>query len=239
MEARVLDQEIVETWLDEFVRRLREAFGERLRFVGHHGSWARGEAAPESDIDTMVILDRIEPPDLVGFRAVIESMPDGGKAASGLLNSVPEMLALPRSGLMQYFWGCKVLHGSMEGIVERPTERDLLEDVRAKASTHLLNARHYLLFPHDLSQKVHNLRIPFKECFYALQEWVLVRTGEFVPRTEDLLGLLEDGVDREVVEVVRDWRKSEQDRSARPAYYIGLLEKWCRSMLSRLPAQAA
>jgi hypothetical protein len=239
METRVLDQEIVETWLDEFVRRLREVFGERLRFVGHHGSWARGEAAPESDIDTMVILDRIEPPDLVGFRAVIESMPDGGKAASGLLTSVPEMRALPRSGLMQYFWGCKVLHGSMEGIVERPTERDLLEDVRAKASTHLLNARHYLLFPHDLSQKVHNLRYPFKECAYALQQWVLVQSGEFVARKDDLLRVLDEEMDRAVVEVVRAWRQSEQDRTARPAYYLELLEKWCRSMLSRLPAQAA
>jgi uncharacterized protein UPF0158/nucleotidyltransferase-like protein len=41
-------------------RDLRELYGDRLRQVVLFGSWARGDAQPESDIDLLVVLDRIE-----------------------------------------------------------------------------------------------------------------------------------------------------------------------------------
>ncbi|MGH2963034.1 MAG: UPF0158 family protein [Solirubrobacterales bacterium] len=39
---------------------LRELYGDRLRSVILFGSWARGDAHPESDIDLLVVLDRVE-----------------------------------------------------------------------------------------------------------------------------------------------------------------------------------
>jgi len=39
---------------------LRERYGERLRKVLLFGSWARGDAHPESDIDLLIVLDRVE-----------------------------------------------------------------------------------------------------------------------------------------------------------------------------------
>jgi predicted nucleotidyltransferase len=39
---------------------LRGLYGERLRQVLLFGSWARGDAHPESDIDLLVVLDRID-----------------------------------------------------------------------------------------------------------------------------------------------------------------------------------
>jgi predicted nucleotidyltransferase len=41
---------------------LRRLYGERLRKVLLFGSWARGDADPESDIDLLVVLDHIESP---------------------------------------------------------------------------------------------------------------------------------------------------------------------------------
>jgi predicted nucleotidyltransferase len=43
-------------------RDLRGLYGERLRNVLLFGSWARGDAHPESDIDLLVVLDRVESP---------------------------------------------------------------------------------------------------------------------------------------------------------------------------------
>jgi hypothetical protein len=41
---------------------LRALYGRRLRRVLLFGSWARGDAHPESDIDLLVVLDRVESP---------------------------------------------------------------------------------------------------------------------------------------------------------------------------------
>jgi predicted nucleotidyltransferase len=41
---------------------LRALYGARLRRVLLFGSWARGDAHPESDIDLLVALDRVESP---------------------------------------------------------------------------------------------------------------------------------------------------------------------------------
>jgi predicted nucleotidyltransferase len=46
--------------LVEYKRRLTEHLGERVVGMQLFGSYARGEAGPESDVDVAVILDRIE-----------------------------------------------------------------------------------------------------------------------------------------------------------------------------------
>lgn len=42
------------------VKDLRELYRERLRNVILFGSWSRGDAHPESDIDLLVVLDRVD-----------------------------------------------------------------------------------------------------------------------------------------------------------------------------------
>ena len=236
----MLDQEAVHRWLAEFVRALQEWFGERLVYVNHHGSWARGEGTPNSDIDTTVVLDRVDPPDLDRYREIIEEMPEAEKLASGVLVSVAELQrGGPHGESLQLFWGRRVLHGSVDGIRTPPTVDEIVEDIRIKASSNLHVARHYLLYPHDPGEVVHRLAYPFKCCFFALQAWMLVQRGEFIGRKDDLLKVLCNLLDRKVVEVARDWHNSEQDRTERTLHYIGLLERWSSHMLDRLPSAAS
>jgi len=44
----------------EVAEELRRLYGKRLRKVVLFGSWARGDAHPDSDIDLLVVLDRVE-----------------------------------------------------------------------------------------------------------------------------------------------------------------------------------
>lgn len=46
-------------WAEEAKGKLKAEFGDRLRFVGLQGSRARGEAREDSDIDLVVLLDRV------------------------------------------------------------------------------------------------------------------------------------------------------------------------------------
>lgn len=231
----MLKQSEVDQWLADFLKRLRKRFGERLIFVGLHGSWARGEAGTTSDIDTIVVLDLIDSQDLIVFRDIIDAMPDAKHLASGGFFSIPEIQLWPRSELMQFFYGCKTLHGTLTGI-EKPRSIDFKEDIRIKASSNLFQARHYLLYPHDRSKVVLKLYYPFKACFYALQSWILLRDGKYIARKEELLDSLSNPEDREVIQVVRDWEQLKPEFEKRPVYYIELLERWSRNMLLRLQA---
>jgi predicted nucleotidyltransferase len=44
----------------DVTRDLKELYGKRIRKVVLFGSWARGDAHPESDIDLLIVLDRID-----------------------------------------------------------------------------------------------------------------------------------------------------------------------------------
>jgi predicted nucleotidyltransferase len=44
---------------EEAARRLRAAYGDRLQDVVLFGSWVRGQAHEESDIDLLVVLDEV------------------------------------------------------------------------------------------------------------------------------------------------------------------------------------
>ena len=46
-------------WMDAFLPPLLEALPGRVAFVGIQGSFGRGEAGPESDVDLVVVLDAV------------------------------------------------------------------------------------------------------------------------------------------------------------------------------------
>ena len=49
----------ITSWINTFLKALFEEFGNRVWFVGLQGSYARGEATKDSDIDMVVILDEL------------------------------------------------------------------------------------------------------------------------------------------------------------------------------------
>ncbi len=54
----------IERWMAGLREKLTERFGSRLLFLGLQGSYGRGEANEDSDIDVVTVLDRVELSDL-------------------------------------------------------------------------------------------------------------------------------------------------------------------------------
>lgn len=76
----------IESWLPLWSRAVLERFGGRVLFLGMQGSRARGEAREDSDIDTVLVLDRL---DTGIFPASRAALPEAGRA---LLAAGPEEL---------------------------------------------------------------------------------------------------------------------------------------------------
>ena len=54
---KTIDKRAIETLMAELRAGLEAIYGERLRGLYLYGSYARGEADPESDVDVLIVLE--------------------------------------------------------------------------------------------------------------------------------------------------------------------------------------
>ena len=83
---------VVRQTLDAFLSGVRDRFGSRVASVRLFGSYARGDAHEDLDVDCLVLLDRVRPED---DRAITDLAGDltwqiGGVVVSPLVMSVAE-----------------------------------------------------------------------------------------------------------------------------------------------------
>ena len=65
----------IRQYMEQAQSLLLRAFPERLICLGLQGSYARGEATEESDIDLVVILDRVGMEELLTYRRILDQLP--------------------------------------------------------------------------------------------------------------------------------------------------------------------
>ena len=81
----------IELYIKNVLEKLEEKFQKRLLFLGLQGSYNRGEATDTSDIDLVVILDKLNFKDIKTYRTIIESLPYKDKAC-GFISGKAELL---------------------------------------------------------------------------------------------------------------------------------------------------
>lgn len=57
---KTMDKAAVKALMGELKIGLQATYGDRLKGIYLYGSYARGEADPESDLDVLVVLDKID-----------------------------------------------------------------------------------------------------------------------------------------------------------------------------------
>ncbi len=82
----------INVWVNDFLVSIKRLFDERLVFVGLQGSYNRGEATDQSDIDMVVILDQVTPADLRHYSAMLDMLPNREKAC-GFVSGVQVLKA--------------------------------------------------------------------------------------------------------------------------------------------------
>ena len=178
----------IESWMDGLAGKLTEKFGHRLLFLGLQGSYGRGEANEDSDIDVVTVLDRMELPDLDAYRAIVREMPEGEKAC-GFLCGADELRNWPSFDLLSLVQDTRAVRGTLDGLTPPMGREELAQSAAVGASGLYHAAVHtYLYAPRE--EWPGFLREAGKSAFFVLRTLHALRTGENVRARRDLLPLL-------------------------------------------------
>ena len=169
----------IQSWMDLFLKELQSVFENRLIFVGLQGSRGRGEGRPDSDIDAVVVLDRLTPADLDAYEGLLDRLPNR-ELVCGFVSGRQELAAWERSELAR---DTRPWLGSLDEILPPVERRDIQKAVHAGACGIYHAAVHNRL--HDRSLPM--LGELYKQAGFLLQAKHFLETGEDLTRPRELL----------------------------------------------------
>ena len=213
-------------WMAELLPKLQQAFGERLQYVGLQGSYRRGEATENSDIDVVVLLNTVALDDLDTYRAIVRAMPEGQKAC-GFFSSVGDLLNWPRHELFAFQKDTVDYWGKLENFIPAISVRDAAESARIGASGLLHMLTHSYLYAAE-DERPMILQQAYKAAFFVMLVQHCVATGVYCRTKSQLLSRLE-GADKEIISAGLDDSPLLDNHSQRKAY--AALLHWCSTIL--------
>jgi predicted nucleotidyltransferase len=175
----------IDTWMQAHLEKLKSQFGARLQFVGLQGSYGRGEATENSDIDAVVILDRVEPADLQAYSALLDTLPHREQAC-GFISGRQELINWERSDLFQFYYDTTPLFGSIDFVLPQITQEDIRRAVRIGACNLYHACGHNIVHERD----TRTLIGLYKTAAFTVQAVYTLQTGTYIKHKTELIPLL-------------------------------------------------
>ncbi len=171
----------VTLWMKDFLLALHDAFGARVWFVGLQGSYARGEATEESDIDIAVILDEASASDVATYNALLDGLPHREKVC-GFFSGKNEILNWEPSDLFQFCHDTRPIKGSLEELFPLLDANAVARAIKIGVCNIYHGCVHNMLY--EKSEEV--LRGLYKSASFVVQAICFAQTGRYISRQRDL-----------------------------------------------------
>lgn len=184
----------IKMWTDKFIAALNRTFPERVLFAGLQGSYSRGEATEDSDIDMVVILDRVGFDDTQRYRRMLADLPDSGRAC-GFLSCRDDLKNWDVPDLFQLYHDTTPIIGDLGELIPPITDADIDRAIK----TAVCGIYHICVHNSIYGRSENTLRGLYKSAVFAVQAMHFRRTGEFVRRQCELPERV-GGLDGEIAE---------------------------------------
>ena len=174
----------INSYLQNLISRCKEAFGGRLLYVGFMGSYLRGEATENSDIDVFVVIDNITLSDMDTYRDIIKGLGNYDKSC-GFICGKDEMKSWSPLETCQLLYTTKDVYGKLEPLLTPFTREDEINYVKFCLGNlyHELCHR-YIHSPRE--KNIEKFRGTCKFFFFLIQNLHYLETGDFILKKEDL-----------------------------------------------------
>ena len=172
----------ITTWMNNFLQKLNETYGNRVWFVGLQGSYGRGEATETSDIDIVVILDELSAIDIQTYNGMLDTL-SNRELICGFLSGKKEILNWEPSDLFQFYYDTKPIKGSLDELLP------LIDDtaINRAIKTGVCNIFHGCVHNMLYEKSEHILRELYKSASFVVQAIAFKQTGNYISHQKDLL----------------------------------------------------
>lgn len=214
----------IRDWMHAYTAAVQRQFGSRIWLIGLQGSYGRGEASETSDIDVVLILDRVSYDDLAAYSALLDTLPNREKVC-GFISGRAELESWEKSDLFQFCHDTTPILGSLDPLMATIQECDLRRAIKLGACNIYHACAHNAV--HEQSPQL--LRELYKSAAFTLQAIAYLQEGVFEKRQHRLLDLL-SGADREILEQrLKQWDPiSLQDFAQRSSALLQWASNWVR-----------
>jgi len=186
---------------------MKKTYGKNLIFIIHHGSWATGEASPESDVDTLVMLEKVTKRELDRLRHILNE--ERYQKMTVLLFSRLDMDNFIPFARHQFHYGARLLYGKCP--LPEPTREEMIIEIKKIADEVGFWSKYLYTHLHLAENVVRKMYWRFKEAIIALKVHVQWKTGEFPVTRRRLKELLDDPKDKEIVQIIEQWEKNKDE----------------------------
>lgn len=213
-------------WLTELTDKVKSAFGDRVKFIGLQGSYRRGEANEQSDIDVIVILDKLSVADLKVYKSAVTEMPYGEKAC-GFISGEKELFLWPKYDIFHLWHDTEPIYGDLMDLIPEIRREDVVEAVQIGAANLYHAAGHSYLYDKDRTKSLLKL---YKPTFFILQAAYFLKENDYIITKQELLQRL-NGEDEEILTLCMDHEFGDTPQELENCYekLIG----WCARMMGK------
>ena len=184
----------ISSWMDKFVKALKERFGDRVWFVGLQGSYGRGEASETSDIDVVVILDELTAQDIQAYNTMLDTLPNR-ELICGFVSGKKELMNWEPSDLFQFYHDTTPIKGSLDELLVLIDNVAIKRAIKIGACNIYHGCVHNML--HEKSDEI--LKGLYKAASFVVQAICFQETGCYVKSQKALLEKV-SGDERSIVE---------------------------------------
>lgn len=215
----------IEEYMQELIASLKNTFKEKLQYVGLQGSYMRGEANENSDIDVVVILSELNIDDLNMYKNLIRETVYPEKSC-GFICGKKEMANWNPMEICHLVHSTEDYYGTLSELVPKYNEQDVINFIKLSVNNLYHEICHRYIHS-DINKNKQRIAGAYKNVFFILQNVYLLKIGAFVKTKKELYKELV-GIDAEVMKMASELEKNVEYNFEEA---FELLLKWCQGII--------
>ena len=186
----------IDNYMENLISRCKEAFENRLVYMGLQGSYLRGEATENSDIDVMIVLDGFSVDDMKTYRDILKEIGWYEKSC-GFICGKEELTNWNPLEVLQLKYTTKDLLGKLEKLLPPATRQDEINYVKISLGNFYHEICHRYIHAGDEKSR-NKLRASSKQLYFVIQNLHYLETGNFILKKSELKAVVSEQ-DREML----------------------------------------